>query len=41
QVEASSADQVEASSGNADAGEVAAAPVDNGNAEPVIADIDN
>jgi len=36
-----SADQVEGGGDNADAGEVAAAPVDSGNAEPMIADIDN
>ncbi|MFD1986257.1 DUF4167 domain-containing protein [Mesorhizobium newzealandense] len=35
------ADQVEGGSDNADAGEVATAPGDSGNAEPVIVDIDN
>jgi hypothetical protein len=35
------ADQVDGGSGNAGTGEVAAAPVDSGNAEPVIVDIDN
>lgn len=36
-----SADQVDAGSSNADAGEVASVPADNGSSEPVIADIDN
>ncbi|UVK41794.1 DUF4167 domain-containing protein [Mesorhizobium sp. AR07] len=36
-----SADQVEGGSADASAGEVAAAPVDSGNAEPVKVDIDN
>lgn len=35
------ADQVDGGGDNADAGEVAVAPVDSGNAEPVIVDIDN
>ncbi|WP_214469445.1 DUF4167 domain-containing protein [Mesorhizobium sp. dw_380] len=35
------ADQVDGGSDNANAGEAAAAPADNGGAEPVIADIDN
>ena len=35
------ADQVDSGSDNADAGEVAAAPADSGNAEPAIVDIDN
>jgi hypothetical protein len=35
------ADQVDGGSDNADAGEVAAAPVESGNTEPVIVDIDN
>lgn len=35
------ADQVDGGSDNADAGEVASAPADSGNAEPVIVDIDN
>jgi hypothetical protein len=35
------ADQVDGGSDNADAGDAAASPVENGNAEPVIVDIDN
>ncbi|WP_322416501.1 DUF4167 domain-containing protein [Mesorhizobium huakuii] len=35
------ADQVDSGGDNADAGEVAAAPADSGNAEPAIVDIDN
>lgn len=35
------ADQVDGGSDNADTGAVAASPVDSGNAEPVIVDIDN
>ncbi|TPK44487.1 MULTISPECIES: DUF4167 domain-containing protein [unclassified Mesorhizobium] len=35
------ADQITSGNDNADAGEVAAAPADNGNADPAIADIDN
>ena len=35
------ADQADSGSGDANAGDMAAAPADSGNAEPVIADIDN